>query len=426
MTYSYFTAVPLLIAYSTGFAVIKYTEGFIALPGFGVIPAPYFTWAPSSRNAIFPLYLAFSFSWGLEMVTHLEELCFWLFLINASTAQQDWFHSMYFKTWALGSVLAVTYMPLVTIFTRSDPLKCEAYTFLAGSLGSLSLTLWFLPVLWTFPSFLKSLRREGVDTPTVVRLTKFHELNTVRIIFRFLFVLPLLVLAIDGVRPHQHVNESMFWTDILPMIAGIGVVVSSAITLVASLSLCPHHITQKQIFFYISQIFFPRSIEGEISARDAAKERSRLASASRAGGGRLGSKYMSTIDELDVAPPPSVTGTYLLTSSPVRQGFNELPGIDFGGGDSFLPGNQKYEKDMMMMEPPPPPPVAASRYNNNNQPSHQPKSKPLRPNRRQDSDIELGGMGTPLTDENLSRHNLRSSKFNPLVHNFTSPIDLAT
>ena len=25
--------------------------------------------------------------------------------------------------------------------------KCEAYTFLAGSIGSLALTLWFLPVL---------------------------------------------------------------------------------------------------------------------------------------------------------------------------------------------------------------------------------------------------------------------------------------
>ena len=25
--------------------------------------------------------------------------------------------------------------------------KCEAYTFLVGSIGSLSITLWFLPVL---------------------------------------------------------------------------------------------------------------------------------------------------------------------------------------------------------------------------------------------------------------------------------------
>jgi hypothetical protein len=80
-------------------------------------------------------------------VTHLEELCFWLFLVNAGSAQQDWFRSLYFRTWMIGSVLAVTYMPLVTIFTRSDPLKSEAYVFLAGSLGSLSLTLWFTPVL---------------------------------------------------------------------------------------------------------------------------------------------------------------------------------------------------------------------------------------------------------------------------------------
>ena len=52
-------------------------------------------------------------------------------------------------------------MPLVTIFTRSDPLKCEAFTFLAGSLGSLSLTLWFMPILWTFPSFIQNLVRRA-------------------------------------------------------------------------------------------------------------------------------------------------------------------------------------------------------------------------------------------------------------------------
>lgn len=53
------------------------------------------------------------------------ELCFWLFLVNSGSSQQDWFSSMYFKTWAGGSVIAVIYMPLVTIFTRSDPLKVD-------------------------------------------------------------------------------------------------------------------------------------------------------------------------------------------------------------------------------------------------------------------------------------------------------------
>jgi hypothetical protein len=146
------------------------------------------------------------------MVTHLEELCFWLFLVNAGQARVDWFRSAYFRVWAAGSVLACAYMPLVVIFTRSDPLRSEAYTFLAGSLGSLSLTLWFTPILWTFPSFLANLRAEGVDGQTLVRLTKFHELNTVRVAFRFLFTVPFVVLGVDGVRPHEHVNESPFWT----------------------------------------------------------------------------------------------------------------------------------------------------------------------------------------------------------------------
>jgi hypothetical protein len=53
----------------------------------------------------------------------LPELCFWLFLVNAGSAQQDWFRSLYFKTWVGGSIIAVIYMPLVTIFTRSDVLK---------------------------------------------------------------------------------------------------------------------------------------------------------------------------------------------------------------------------------------------------------------------------------------------------------------
>jgi hypothetical protein len=37
--------------------------------------------------------------------------------------QKDWFRSLYFKAWIVGSVVAILYMPLVTICTRSDPLK---------------------------------------------------------------------------------------------------------------------------------------------------------------------------------------------------------------------------------------------------------------------------------------------------------------
>jgi len=83
---------------------------------------------------------------------------------------------------------------------------------------------------------------------TIIRLTKFHELNTIRVIFRFLFSLPLIILATDGLRPHPHINESFFGSEFLAIVSGFGLVVSSGITLV---------------------IFFPRSIENEIAAQDA-------------------------------------------------------------------------------------------------------------------------------------------------------------
>ncbi|KAG9312328.1 hypothetical protein JVU11DRAFT_7644 [Chiua virens] len=248
MTYSYLLSVPLLVIYSVGFAAIKYTYGYSVIPTLGITPTPYQLWSKTAQNAIFPLYLSFSVAWGLEMVTHLEELCFWLFFVNAGMAShQDWFRTRYFKIWAVGSCIAILAMPLITIFTRENVYKCEAYTFLIGGLGSLALTIWFLPVLWAFPSFIGNLKQHEIEMNTLVRLTRFHEMNCIRVVFRFLFTIPMVILGIDGVRPHQHINDKMFPTDLLAIIAGIGCVVSSGITLV---------------------IFFPRWIEGEITAKE--------------------------------------------------------------------------------------------------------------------------------------------------------------
>jgi len=271
----------------------------------------------------------------------------------------------------MGSFTAICYMPLVTIFTRSDLLKCEAYTFLAGSLGSLSLTLWFTPVLWTFPAFLQSLKRQGVDKETVIRLTKFHELNTLRVLFRFLFVLPLVALGIDGVRPHQHVNESMMWTDVLAMIAAIGCVVSSGITLV---------------------IFFPRSIEGEMAAKEAARNKRRAKNHNR----------QDTIS-------PSQTnggGTYLLTASPIKS----TPSIGGGFEGASPTSPEKVWQD----------------GNYGDSQAFSVSTAPMRPNRRPETlDIEMVADGRLNNLSEESRYNQRMT-MNHLIYNFTSPIDLAS
>ncbi|KAI0350603.1 hypothetical protein OH77DRAFT_1058287 [Trametes cingulata] len=373
MTYTYLLSVPCIMAYSIGFAVIKYDEGLIYVPEYGVVPKPWQYWSQEHKSAIFPLYLLFTIAWAFEMVTHLEELCFWLFLVNAGSVQQDWFRSAYFKTWIGGSLIAVTYMPLVTIFTRSDPLRCEAFTFLAGSLGSLSLTLWFIPILWTFPSFLENLKRNSVDMRTVVRLTTFHELNCLRVVFRLVFVIPLLVLAVDGVRPHQHVNETMFWTEFLTSIAAVGCIISSAITLV---------------------IFFPRSVETEVQSRQATRERSQS---------RVPRRNSELSDRASSASPlPQKRASTMYSASEAHSPLPEYPPLD---------------SEQLLKSPALEAPSAAG-------------PKPVfSPNRRVASGIVIQGSVTPalpagLTESALQAHYQRTSSVHPFVHNFTSPIDL--
>ncbi|KAI0685585.1 hypothetical protein BC835DRAFT_1421119 [Cytidiella melzeri] len=373
MTYTYMLTVPLIMVYAVGNAVIKYNVGWTFIPGHGIIPTPYQLWPQKYVNAILPLNIVFSVAWSFEIsnavfppatrrITHLEELCFWLFLVNAVKVRQDWFRSTYFRVWVIGSVCAVIYMPLVTVLTRADPLKNEAYTFLCGCLGDLSLTLWFMPILWTFPSFLESMRAEGVDLATLLRLTKFHELNMARILFRFMFVLPLFVLGIDGVRPHQHVNDSFFWTELLAITSGIGLLVSSAITLV---------------------IFFPRSAEGEYAAKQAKSSQQM----------QMRSRRNYELDQMRSSQYPLTerenhTQTY-------NSGYDEI--------DDAMSPSIKVDPESLQNIPPP----------------------TFAPNRRRSNGEFTRGTvrAEGLTANNLARHDLHMGK-NPYVHNFTSPIEL--
>ncbi|KAI0828053.1 hypothetical protein BC628DRAFT_1317198 [Trametes gibbosa] len=359
MTYTYLLSVPCIMAYAIGFAVIKYQEGLVDLPGHGIVPKPWQMWSQSHRDAILPLYLLFTMAWALEMVTHLEELCFWLFLVNSGSVKQDWFRSLYFKTWIGGSLIAIVYMPLVTVFTRSDPLKCEAFTFLAGSLGSLSLTLWFIPILWTFPSFLQTLKHNSVDIRTIVRLTTFHELNCLRIVFRLAFVCPLMVLAVDGIRPHQHVNETMLWTELLTSISAVGCVISSAITLV---------------------VFFPRSVESEIQSRNATRE-------------KTPSRPVMRRDS-DLSDVESIASPYAQKQPPsAMYSFSEAP-------------SPSHEYPPLGSEPQP----------------KSPGPRPIfSPNRRAPTGVVVQG-GVSLTERALNAHDQGMNNVHPFVHNFTSPI----
>ncbi|KIO30496.1 hypothetical protein M407DRAFT_151919 [Tulasnella calospora MUT 4182] len=260
MTFSYLFAVPLILTRSMIMAVLKYKAGYSFIPGHGIIPTPWILWSAADQRWIFPAQLCFALAWGLEWVSHLEELCFWLFLTRISKVHMSWFGSVHSWVWLAGSICGVVAMPCVAIFTRSDPLKSEAWIVLVGGTGSTLITLAFFRVLWIFPGFLDKIRTEGAGQEVVTRLVTFHKLNMIRIAFRLLFTLPLMTLGIDGIRPHNPVNESAFWVDLLAVSGGIGCIVSSILTLI---------------------IFFPRSMAKEAGYDSRARSSGMTASAAR-------------------------------------------------------------------------------------------------------------------------------------------------
>ncbi|KAL1745766.1 hypothetical protein HDZ31DRAFT_62855 [Schizophyllum fasciatum] len=466
MTYSYLINIPLLVIFAVGFAVIKYQEGYIEYPTQGIIPKPPPLWTQEHQDAVLPLTLIFSFVFSFEIITHLEELCFWCYLVRSGANQRDWFKSGHFKCWVVGSVIALVYMPVTCALTRHDVLQNEAATFFAGGLGSLLVTIGFVPVLVSFPAFLDALKREDVDMAVIIRLTKFHEMHWIRILCRLLFVVPILALGADGLNGLPKLLSHTSVVDLLSTISAFGCMISSGITLV---------------------IFFPRSIEGELRVKDAARARraktrgsilsdrkrllpdtKQIISEAKRALGTTSSKRGASFDlelrkgvlaeELpalpvsrafavdapgsgtprgwaDTPPPPA----WSAVASPVP---SPLPSAPYWGGASPASG--------LSPVPPSPSPSGGSHMVLGDPPltSVVPSSPlpnpPLTPLRRQSVREEpntgvmrIGSFSSgstavsssqptvgALTERNLSDHN--RALINPAIHNFTSPIDVVT
>ncbi|KAF8806620.1 hypothetical protein BYT27DRAFT_7233972 [Phlegmacium glaucopus] len=231
MTYSYVTTLPLLVLFNVSMTTLKFKEGFFQAPTGQIIPHPLTYWAPNNKHWLLPLYFVLSIAWSLELVTHLEELAFWLFLLHQGPGKDDWFHSWEFRTWYLGSIVAILGMPLTVLASRRNLELIQAWIFLAGSSAATWTTVCFLYVLARFPGFLRHVKEEGAKPGVVARLTTFYHLNKARVLFRFLYTIPLLILAIDAVGGTEVVVRNSFAFDFLLLMGGIGCFVSSAITL---------------------------------------------------------------------------------------------------------------------------------------------------------------------------------------------------
>jgi hypothetical protein len=157
------------------------------------------------------------------------------------------------------------------------------------------------------------------------------------------------------------------------------------------------------------QIFFPRSIQGEIEARDAAREQKR--SRSLPAINTLNSLFGTRTDmsQSRNAHGQASGGTYLLTSSPVKQ---SIP------LDMYDAREEQQEQRIQRAGS-----TDSKHWPDNEQNlSHLPRLPPIRPNRKRGESVEHGGIEFKLTEANVSQHNLGSSTVHPMIHNFTSPI----
>ncbi|KAA1476951.1 hypothetical protein DENSPDRAFT_740967, partial [Dentipellis sp. KUC8613] len=238
MTYSFVTTLPLLVVFSVGMTILKFKEE--------IFPKPVEFWNASHRHTLLSLFFVFSIGWALELCAG-SELAFWLFLLDQGPTKREWFSSWEYRVWYLACIAAILGMPLTALVARNDLNTIDAWIFLVGSLGSTTTNVAFLYVLFRFPTFLRHVKLEGAQPDVVVRLATFYELNLLRVIFRFMAGISLLILAADGIRGSHSINRSLFWSDFLLMLAALGQFVSSAITLL---------------------IFFPRSFTTESGYRN--------------------------------------------------------------------------------------------------------------------------------------------------------------
>lgn len=232
MLYLYISSILTLMVFSIGFSALKYEEGLVVVGMEGkVVPNPVESWTPEHQKMLRALMVLINLSWALEIIIHLGELCRWIFLFNTMLPECLWLRSKYLHAWVLGSVIVGLYMPIVAGVSSDNVTKCEAWTFIAGSVGSLVPTLGFIPMLARFPAYIFEMEIRGMDQPTLLQLFKFQELNRARLGFRLVFIVSFFALGLDWARDVRPLIGSAFWTDLLGYLGSFGYIASSALTL---------------------------------------------------------------------------------------------------------------------------------------------------------------------------------------------------
>ncbi|ORX34642.1 hypothetical protein BD324DRAFT_124059 [Kockovaella imperatae] len=208
------------LGYSILERYVKYTEGFIPIPGMGIEPKPYLLWG-SRLTRIYRVSIWMTvFAFSAMSAVHLEEILYWVYMIRAcrKNGSAHWFQTIWFKIWVAGSVIC-TGIFFGCTGINPDFAKIETNLYLSASLVSLVLVVGSGWTSYLFPQFIAEARRLGANQDVLGRLLYVNVLNNLRTTFRVAYVVILLTLSVDGLTEAQKINNNRFALDVL-MIAG--------------------------------------------------------------------------------------------------------------------------------------------------------------------------------------------------------------
>ncbi|WRT68353.1 uncharacterized protein IL334_005329 [Kwoniella shivajii] len=231
---------------------VLYAEYYIYLPQTGqTIVAPWQLWT-AKHQQIWKIALYFmTAGWGFLQAIHLEEFLYWGYLIKSMNTpggpQSSWLRSGFFKVWICLFVSAFALL-IGSVHIETENLDMmRAYLFVVGSSMSTLLAFASLVLCLIFPSFLRTVKKQGANFEVLERLHFFSEMNQIRTVCRIGYSVAILILSIDALTKDKTINKSGFWHDLLYLFSQLTLFAATCISIIVLLprnmmseSLPPH------------------------------------------------------------------------------------------------------------------------------------------------------------------------------------------
>ncbi|WWC90746.1 uncharacterized protein L201_005683 [Kwoniella dendrophila CBS 6074] len=239
---------------------VLYSEYYVFIPQLKTtMVAPWQLWSKSHQSAWRTALYFMTAGWGFLQAIHLEEFLYWGYLIKSIKTpggpKSNWIQSNFFKLWIFLSISSFALL-IGSVHIETNNLDMmRAYLFVVGSSMSTILAIASIILCVIFPSFLRTVKRQGASYEVLERLHFFSEMNDIRTFCRCAYSVAILILSIDGLTDARTINKSGFWHDVLYLVGQLALFSATCLSIVV---LLPRNMTSESLPPHgKNQIFLP-------------------------------------------------------------------------------------------------------------------------------------------------------------------------